>query len=142
MPVDGSMSSASLRLRRKNFLSSLSIEVCMRQVYTRFMERVFAVVDITKDFPNLNAFKTVGELMTVVVTNAFVVAGILSFVILVIGGVQMVAGAGSGDPKQAEQGKQALGAAVIGLVLVVLSYFIVQIIEIVTGLHIISPVIQ
>ncbi len=84
--------------------------------------------------PNLNSF---GPLVTAIVRNAFVFAGLISFILLIFGGFQVIVAAG--DAKKAEQGKAAITGAVIGLLVVLGSFWIVQIIEVVTGLHILSP---
>ena len=98
------------------------------------MHQVFAAgVDIGTAFGPAKTFSTYGDLVTVIVKNAFVVAGVISFIIIVWGGFSVVMGAGGGDSKQLEQGKQALTMAIIGLLIVVGSYSIVQILSVVTG---------
>lgn len=100
--------------------------------YTKDMEQVFAV-DIGSLSPSFTAFTTFADLANTIVKNAFVLAGIISFVLLVVGGFGVVAGAGGGDPKSLEQSKQKITYAVIGLIIVVTSYWIVQLIAFVTG---------
>lgn len=94
-------------------------------------------VDISKIFAPAQFFKTFGDLVTVIVRNAFVLAGIISFVLLVFGSFTVIMGAG--NPKSAEKGKQAITGAVAGLVIIVTSYWIVQIIERITGLPLLNP---
>lgn len=84
-------------------------------------------------------FDTFGVLVTVIVRNAFVLAGIMSFLLLVFGGFSVIMGAGAGDTKQLEKGKQTITGAIAGLIIVVTSYWIVQIIEKITGLSLITP---
>ena len=84
-------------------------------------------------------FDTFGVLVTVIVRNAFVLAGIMSFLLLVFGGFGVIMGAGAGDTKQLEKGKQTITGAIAGLIIVVTSYWIVQIIEKITGLPLITP---
>lgn len=84
-------------------------------------------------------FDTFGALVTVIVRNAFVLAGIISFLLLVFGGFSVIMGAGAGDTKQLEKGKQTITGAIAGLIIVVTSYWIVQIIEKTTGLSLITP---
>lgn len=80
-----------------------------------------------------SSFSTFGAIVNVIIRNAFVLAGIISFLILVFGGFSVIMGAGAGDTKQLEKGKQAITGAVVGLLIVVTSYWIVQIIGKVTG---------
>lgn len=103
--------------------------------------RVFAQVDIRSEpsFQSLRTFTTYGSLVNVIVRNAFVLAGIISFVFLVFGGFSIIIGAGGGDTKKMEQGKQAMVGAVTGLLIVVFSLWIVQTIEVITGISLLSP---
>jgi hypothetical protein len=96
------------------------------------MGQVFAV-DIKTVFLPAATFDSFGDIVTVVVKNAFVLAGIISFVLLIVGGLGIIMSAGSGDTKQLEQGKKAVTSAVIGLIIVVTSVLIVQVIATITG---------
>jgi hypothetical protein len=98
------------------------------------MEKVFAQtpVDIGTAFAPAKSFNTIGSLVSVIVKNAFMLAGVIAFVLLVIGGFGMIAGAG-GDSKSLEKGKQAVTGAVIGLIVIIGSFWIIQIIEVLTG---------
>lgn len=103
--------------------------------YTMFVQHVQAV-DLQSLSPATD-LSNFGLLVNVVVRNAFVFAGIISFFLLIFGGFQVIVAAG--DPKKLEKGRGAITGAVIGLLLVVGSFWIVQIIEIVTGLKILTP---
>lgn len=82
---------------------------------------------------------TFGKFTEVIVQNMFVIAGIVALFIMVLAGFTIITSAG--NPKQAEKGKAALTGAVVGLLLVFASFWIVQIIEYITGIEILSPVI-
>lgn len=84
-------------------------------------------------------FDTFGALVSVIVRNAFVLAGVISFLLLVFGGFSVIMGAGAGDTKQLEKGKETITGATIGLIVVVTSYWIVQIIGKVSGLPLLGP---
>ena len=103
------------------------------------MEKIFAAVDIGQQFPSITKFTTFGSLVNVIISNAFVLAGLISFALLVFGGFGIIMGAGSGDTKKLEQGKQAMVGAVTGLLIVVTSLWIVQIIEKITGVSLLAP---
>ena len=81
---------------------------------------------------------TLGDLVGNLVGAAIAIAGVTMFFILLFGGFKIISSAGSDDPQGAAQGKQAVTAAIIGFIIVVLAYLIVQAIEIVTGVRIIS----
>lgn len=84
-------------------------------------------------------FGSIGEIISNLLQNIYVLAGILLFVLLIIGGVIFIIGAGNDSPEQAKKGKQAITAALIGFVVIFASYWIIRIIEIVTGMNIFEP---
>jgi hypothetical protein len=110
-----------------------SIDTAASFPYTDFMDQVYAQVKISDVFAPAANFSSLGPLVTVVVSNAFVLAGIIAFLLLIMGGFGIIASAGSGDTKKMEQGKQAITGAAIGLIVIVGSFWIVQIIQTVTG---------
>ena len=97
------------------------------------MERVLAQVNIREFAPNPN-LTTFGDAVSVVVRNAFMLAGLITFVLLVFGGLGVIMGAGSGDTKKLESGKKTVTGAVIGLNIVVTSFWLVQLLERITGM--------
>lgn len=105
------------------------------------MERVFAEVNIgdPKVFSPAGTFQTFGDLVNVIVRNAFMLAGVITFILLIFGGISIIVGAGSGDTKKLEQGKKTLTGAVAGLLIVVTSVWLIQIIERITGVLILKP---
>jgi hypothetical protein len=76
------------------------------------------------------------SLVTLIVKNGLTIAGIIFLVLLVAGGFMIIASAGSGDQKKAATAKTMVTDAVIGFLVIFLSYFIIQIIEVITGLTI------
>ncbi len=100
------------------------------------IERVFA--ESLQDLAPNPELTNYGMLITAIVKNAFVLAGIISFVLLIFGGFNVIVAAG--DAKKAQQGKTAITGAITGLLLVLGSFWIIQIIEVVTGKQILSPV--
>ena len=98
------------------------------------MQQVYAVVDIGTQFKDITQFQDIGSLVTVVVKNAFVVAGLIMFALLVFGGFGMIVAGSSGDAKKLEEGQKAITGAVIGLLVIVGSFWIMQIVEKLTGL--------
>lgn len=98
------------------------------------MERVFAAVDIESVFSPAKTFNQIGPLVSVIAQNAFVIAGVIAFVFLILGGFGFIVGAGAGDTKQMEQGKKALTGAALGIVIILGSFWILQIVETLTGM--------
>lgn len=101
------------------------------------MDQAFAI-NLQSTSSTFGTFPTFSVLVNVIIRNAYVLAGIISFLLLVFGGLGVIIAAGSGDTKQLEKGKQTITYAVLGLILVVTSYWIVQIIEKVTGLSLLQ----
>lgn len=108
--------------------------------YTFPMERIFAQdsVDIKDIFQPAGSFATLGDLVSVLLKNAFTIAGVIFFVLLIFGGFTFIVSAGGGDAKKAEQSKKTITAAATGLVLIFASYWIIQLIEIITGVPILN----
>jgi len=74
----------------------------------------------------LTSAKTLPELVLIVLKMLLMFAGIVAVVLIVVGGFQYMTS--GGNDEQAEKGKKALTNAVIGLVIVMLAFAIVQII--------------
>lgn len=66
-----------------------------------------------------------------IVTAALVFAGIVALILIVISGIKLITS--SGDPKQVEGAKNTLTYAIIGLVIILTSFFIIRIIGFITG---------
>ena len=106
--------------------------------YTKIMQPVPTGVEIEKIFAPARAFPTFGALVSVIIQNAFVLAGVISFVLIIFAGFGVITAAGSGDTKKLEEGKKTMTAAVLGLLVVVGSIWIVQLLATVTGVDIIK----
>lgn len=81
-------------------------------------------------------FTNFGQLVSVLLGNIYVIAGIVLFFIIVFAGFGILSSAGSGDKQKVAQGKQAFTAVIIGFLIIFMSYWIIQLIERITGLKI------
>jgi hypothetical protein len=79
---------------------------------------------------------SLGGFISIVLPSVFVISGIILFILIVFGGLTMILNAGSGDAKKVEQGQQALSSALIGMVIIFCAWWIIKIIEFLTGLKI------
>ena len=95
-------------------------------------------VRIDQLFQPAQTFPTAGSLVSVLVFNVYVVAGVLLLVLLIFGGFTFIIGAGQDDPRKVDQGKKAVTYAVVGFLVVFASYWIVQIIQVMTGVPILN----
>lgn len=78
-----------------------------------------------------------GVLVNVIVKNAFVFAGVISFILLIYSAFQIIVAAG--DAKKMEKARAIMTGSVGGLLLVVGSFWIIQIIQKITGVPILNP---
>lgn len=97
-------------------------------------------IDIGSNFGSpFGQSKGIGDLVSVIISNALVIAGIILVFFFVIGGISMIAGSGQDNPEKAAKGKQAATSALIGFIIIFAAYWIIKIIESITGLAILNP---
>jgi len=107
------------------------------------MNYLTEAVDIGSKFidtssTNLKDASGISVYVSNIITGAISIAGIILLFILIAGGIGMIAGAGKSDPQTVEKGKKAATSALIGFIVVFCSYWIVKLIETITGLSLIS----
>jgi len=78
--------------------------------------------------PNVSS---IGGIISTFLNYAFVIAGLILFIMIIWGGFEMLSGAG--DPKAQEAAKKRITASALGFILLFASYWIMQILGIVTG---------
>lgn len=84
-------------------------------------------------------FSSPGALISIILKNVYMLAGVLLLVLLIFGGISIIMSAGGGDAKKTAQGQKAITSAIIGFLVVFASYWIIQIIQYITGLEILNP---
>lgn len=82
-------------------------------------------------------FNCISVVFQNVVNAAFVFAGIVALIIIIYSGIKFIFS--GGDPKQIEGARKTLTYAIIGFVVIILSFIIINIISIITGAKIIKP---
>ena len=90
-------------------------------------------------FQNSDASSTysgAGSLINNILPNIYIAGGIVIFFMILIGGFTIIAGAGNKD--KIEGGTKTITSAIIGLLVLFASYWIIQIIQVVTGVNILS----
>jgi hypothetical protein len=105
--------------------------------YTFIMERIFAETVNLIDHAPSKSITSISILVNLLLKNALTIAGVICLVLLILGGFSFIVSAG-GDAKAKEKGKNTITSAVIGLVLIFAAYWIIQIIQIVTGIKILD----
>ncbi len=79
------------------------------------------------------------DLVSLILSNAVAFAGVIMFFFFLGCGLGVIIGAGRNDPQTAEKGKQTVTAAVIGFIIIFVAYWIIQLVEGVTGVNILNP---
>lgn len=79
-----------------------------------------------------------GDFVSMILSNALVVSGILILFFLIFGGISIMINAGKNNAEGVEKGKKAITAAVVGFVVVFSAYWIIKIIEEITKLQILK----
>ena len=100
------------------------------------IKAAYALVDISTTYPPASKFPDLGTLISVLLPNVYILAGILLLLLLIFGGFGIIMGAGSGNPEQTAGGGKAVAAALGGFLIIFFSYWIIRIIEIITGISI------
>ena len=84
------------------------------------------------------AYQSLGGFISAILPNIYVVAGIIAFVLVLVAGLMFIINAGKGQSEQAKKWQGTLTASIAGLLIIFLSYWIIQIIEVLTGIKILN----
>jgi len=88
----------------------------------------------TGDFTGVVTLKGFEWVFDNILTVAIAFAGLTAFVLILISGVRFITA--GGDPKQLEGARKSLSFAILGVVLIAVSYLIIQLIQWFTGANI------
>lgn len=86
-----------------------------------------------------SAYSSIGGFISSILPNIYTLAGIILFFLLIGGGLAIIISAGQENPEGAAKGKKAVTAALVGFLIIFASYWIIQIIEVITGVKIFAP---
>ncbi|MBI4029507.1 MAG: hypothetical protein HY376_04050 [Candidatus Blackburnbacteria bacterium] len=78
----------------------------------------------------------VGGLVSTVVGNLYLIAGIIVFILFLWGGFEYIRGAGSDDRDAIGRGKKVIFSAITGFLIIFVSYWIIQLVEALTNIKI------
>ena len=104
----------------------------------KYLSQTGVPIGSTFGTPFAEGGNTIGHLVSTGIGIAFVVAGIVLLVSFIIAGIGLISGAGNDNPEKLEKGKQAMTSTVIGFVVVFTAYWIVKLIQQVTGIVLIK----
>ena len=86
--------------------------------------------NIRTNYPN------VSSLVTIILKNGLTIAGVILLALILFGGVSYIMAAGEADQKKLAAAKDTLTSALIGFLVIFASYFIIQIVTVITGIQI------
>lgn len=82
-------------------------------------------------------FPTIYTIVSTILPNILIIAGLIMFFIGIGAGFTVISS--GANPEKKEKGTAALKGAIIGFVVIFTSFWIIQIIEILTGVKILNP---
>lgn len=83
---------------------------------------------------NLNT-SNVGSLISSLLPYVYAFAGLALFIMLILGGITLMTAAG--DPAKSKDGYGKITSGLIGFLIIFISYFVLQLVEVVLGIKII-----
>jgi len=83
-------------------------------------------------------YSSASPLVSSLLKNSLIVGSIIFLFLLVFGGIMFISSAGSSDQKKTAQAQSAITSAVIGFAVIFAAYFIIQIIQVLTGVQILN----
>lgn len=86
--------------------------------------------------PTLRDIEKPTDLLSAILPNVYLIAGIILFLYMIFGGFLIITS--GGNPKNTDQGKSTIFNAIIGFAIVFTSYWLIQIIQLITGIPILS----
>ena len=84
-----------------------------------------------------SGYETIGGFISSILPNVYIVAGLILLFLLLFGGITTIIN--SDNPEAQERGKAAITSALIGFLIIFASYWIIQIIQVLTGVNILKP---
>lgn len=79
-----------------------------------------------------DVYQTPADLVNVIVPNLFVIAGVILFIFVIYAGFLFIQGSSKGK----DQAATVMTTAVVGFIVMFATYWIIQIIEVITGMQI------
>ncbi|HZZ98953.1 MAG TPA: hypothetical protein VFG51_03400 [Candidatus Saccharimonadia bacterium] len=83
-----------------------------------------------------SVFGQPAQLINVILPNIFIAAGLVILFLFVFGGLSIIMSAG--NEKGVDKGRQAITAAIVGFIIIFSAFWIIQIVQIVTGVKILN----
>lgn len=102
------------------------------------METILAEVDIQEKFGNpVTGIAGVSDLVSRIIQLLYVISGVILLALILWAGFEIISGAGTDDRERVGKGKKILTSAILGFLIVITSYWIIQIIGNIIGFKIV-----
>ena len=85
----------------------------------------------------ISGVSNVYELISLILPNVYIISGIILLIYAVAGGFILVSS--GGNTQNTQQGQKIITNAIIGFIIIFASFWIIQIIEVITGIPLIDP---
>lgn len=82
-----------------------------------------------------DTFTNLGDLIAVIVPNLFLFAGVIFLFLLILGGFSIIS---AESTKSVEEGQKKVVSAILGFVVMFSAYWIIQVVEFLTGISILN----
>jgi len=79
-----------------------------------------------------------GTLISNVLTAAISISGVIALLLFITGGLKIIMGASNSDSRSTGEGKQTVTWAVIGFIIIFTAYWIIRVIELISGVDFIT----
>ncbi len=86
----------------------------------------------------LGQTRTLGDLVSLAINASFAIASVIIVFLLIMAGIGIISGAGNDNPESVKKGQQAATWAVIGFVIIFVAYWIIRILELITGVNFVT----
>jgi hypothetical protein len=117
----------------------ITIASIMAVGYLFFPSPASAQVDIEDWFYPATLFPDMARLINVMLPNVLLFAGLVLFIGMIFAGFNVVVKGGSGDAEATAKARQTLTYAILGFAIVFGAYWIIELIEFLTGAPIFNP---
>jgi len=87
------------------------------------------------------AFQSIGGFVSSVLPNIYVIASVIFFILLIVSGLLFIISAGQGDEESAKKYQKTITASLIGFLIIFASWWILEIIQTITGINILNSTI-
>lgn len=99
-------------------------------------ENATCIADV---FPPARYFSDPSSIINTLLPNIVLIAGIILFLLVIVAGFQMITSAGSGDANAVSKWRSLLMYGIIGFLIVLFAYTIIQLVGYFSGVDILNP---